>query len=536
MHARYAVPCYAPRALSSHLSLPPPAPPGLLLVALTFYASMALGSAAQEWRSSRLPALLVLALLVLPYAAFCWWITVCRWYLEEMVGLEPGVGPGAVGAGLLRPQSWSTLTLLLNSGTPVPFRSQQLTLDSCSACQPMPIAGAALPIASSLSCPERPSLLPPPYPQSHDLFMLGPHWQAFFGALPGAVRPKDPDAPDSDQEDETGANARKAGPTPGQMRVSSALQGAPGTEGGNPPDLGLSLGPHWALAPAGALPSLPPATPEEGGVRAGGRRPRVLGSHDAGAAGPGGGARGGSLGGGANAMASGGYQPGAEGAEGGQGARYGKWNGGMADVANAIMSGAAGPGADTRNSTSGAAAAEQGSSSYLSGGVRGMGANTMLSGANSQGQLRRQPTDGGSSPLDSSAPEGSSPAAAAAAAMGYNLMTSGGQRLRTHSPDPEDELRRGAEVGNVPEGAEQQGGKKKKRGASVEADPMALNPMAVPRASVLMRPDLTAPLPAPPGGEALHCWNLRNACTSTTISFVVSCHRAARCEALHRQC
>ncbi len=364
-------------------------------------------------------------------------------------------------------------------------------------------------IAPTAHCSLFFSLSQPRSPQSHDMFMLGPHWQAFFGALPGAMRPKDPDAPDSDQEDgsgggEGGAHTRQGGLTPGQMRVSGA---APGAEGGGQPDLGLSLGPHWALAPAGALPSLPPATPEEGGGRGGGRRPRVLGSHDAGAAGAGGGGgRGGSMGAGGNAMASGGFQAGTEGADGlggggGQGARYGKWNGGMADVANAIMSGAGGPGADGSSSASGAVAAGQGmSSSYPSGGVRGMGANAMLSGANSQGQLRRQSTDGGSGPLDSSAPEGSSPAAAAAAAMGYNMMTSGGQRLRTDSPDPEDELRRGAGAGDVPEGAEQQAGKKKKRGASVEADPMALNPMAVPRASVLMRPDLTAPVPAPPGG------------------------------------
>ncbi len=82
--------CSVPHSVQPHLPPPPHRPPGLLLVALTFYASMALGSAAQEWRSSRLPALLVLALLVLPYAAFCWWITVCRWYLEEMVGWEVG--------------------------------------------------------------------------------------------------------------------------------------------------------------------------------------------------------------------------------------------------------------------------------------------------------------------------------------------------------------------------------------------------------------------------------------------------------------
>ncbi|KXZ42478.1 SAD1 protein [Gonium pectorale] len=83
---------------------------GLLLVAITFYATLALGGTEQD---SRLPAMLALALVVGPYTALLWWITACRWYLEaparnttyapgphwqSFCGAVPG-GPAADDAG-----------------------------------------------------------------------------------------------------------------------------------------------------------------------------------------------------------------------------------------------------------------------------------------------------------------------------------------------------------------------------------------------------------------------------------------------------
>ncbi|GIL53216.1 hypothetical protein Vafri_8873 [Volvox africanus] len=52
---------------------------GPLLVAITFYSCLILG----QWEDSRVMAVLVLALLVLPYLLLLWWLTMCRWYLCE---------------------------------------------------------------------------------------------------------------------------------------------------------------------------------------------------------------------------------------------------------------------------------------------------------------------------------------------------------------------------------------------------------------------------------------------------------------------
>ncbi|KAG2492660.1 hypothetical protein HYH03_009075 [Edaphochlamys debaryana] len=131
---------------------------GLLLVALTFYACLALGSpvGAPEWQASRLPAVLVLLLLAAPFALVLWWLTVCRWYLEE---------------------------------TPT------------------------------------------------DLFMLGPHWQAFFGAMPGGG---------------PGGEGKGEGEAGGKREAEAAAEEA-GAEEEEAEDT-YGLGPHWAMAPTGADP------------------------------------------------------------------------------------------------------------------------------------------------------------------------------------------------------------------------------------------------------------------------------------------
>lgn len=67
---------------------------GLLLVALTFYSALTLsGAASPRWgdntAAGRLIAVLVLAVLVVPYGLLLWWLTVCRWYLQEEVRAYP---------------------------------------------------------------------------------------------------------------------------------------------------------------------------------------------------------------------------------------------------------------------------------------------------------------------------------------------------------------------------------------------------------------------------------------------------------------
>ncbi|GLI59755.1 hypothetical protein VaNZ11_001709 [Volvox africanus] len=56
---------------------------GLILVALTFYSCCTFGAFDKLWQTDQITAVAVLLLLVLPYLLLLWWITVCRWYLEE---------------------------------------------------------------------------------------------------------------------------------------------------------------------------------------------------------------------------------------------------------------------------------------------------------------------------------------------------------------------------------------------------------------------------------------------------------------------
>ncbi|GLC48527.1 hypothetical protein PLESTB_000107700 [Pleodorina starrii] len=56
---------------------------GLLLVAVTFYSSLALSGSTGPLRGNRITATVVLALVVLPYLIVLWWLTLCRCYLEE---------------------------------------------------------------------------------------------------------------------------------------------------------------------------------------------------------------------------------------------------------------------------------------------------------------------------------------------------------------------------------------------------------------------------------------------------------------------
>ncbi len=56
----------------------------LVLVALTFYACMALGGPEEQWRDSRLAAALVLLLLVVPFGVFLWWLALARaWMVAQ---------------------------------------------------------------------------------------------------------------------------------------------------------------------------------------------------------------------------------------------------------------------------------------------------------------------------------------------------------------------------------------------------------------------------------------------------------------------
>ncbi|GIM11186.1 hypothetical protein Vretimale_14730 [Volvox reticuliferus] len=61
---------------------------GLLQVSITFYSFFALGAPAAQWSSSWITAVIALVLFVAPYLGLVWWLTVCRWYLEEKP-LEP---------------------------------------------------------------------------------------------------------------------------------------------------------------------------------------------------------------------------------------------------------------------------------------------------------------------------------------------------------------------------------------------------------------------------------------------------------------
>ncbi|EFJ43987.1 hypothetical protein VOLCADRAFT_95842 [Volvox carteri f. nagariensis] len=55
-----------------------------LLVAVTYYSCLTLSApAASQSRVSYILAVFVLACIVLPYFVLLWWLTVCRWYLEE---------------------------------------------------------------------------------------------------------------------------------------------------------------------------------------------------------------------------------------------------------------------------------------------------------------------------------------------------------------------------------------------------------------------------------------------------------------------
>lgn len=62
----------------------------LLLVAITFYACLALGDVSVPWGAQRAGALAVVLCLPFTFAAFLWWLTLGRLVLSGQVG-------GAVG-------------------------------------------------------------------------------------------------------------------------------------------------------------------------------------------------------------------------------------------------------------------------------------------------------------------------------------------------------------------------------------------------------------------------------------------------------
>lgn len=61
---------------------------GLLIVALSFYASLAINGPQAEWRDSKIAAFLILMLVTLPYGLFQWWITWGRIVLLRKVSRE----------------------------------------------------------------------------------------------------------------------------------------------------------------------------------------------------------------------------------------------------------------------------------------------------------------------------------------------------------------------------------------------------------------------------------------------------------------
>ena len=86
---------------------------GLLIVALTFYSGLALGSGdAAGWQDSRAAAVLVLLLLTAPYALFLWWLSLGR-------ALVPYGGAAAADSSPVRPDCLPVSSLRVAFPTPV---------------------------------------------------------------------------------------------------------------------------------------------------------------------------------------------------------------------------------------------------------------------------------------------------------------------------------------------------------------------------------------------------------------------------------
>lgn len=61
---------------------------GLLIVALTFYSSLAINGPQSEWKDSKVAAVMILTCVTLPYALFMWWITWGRVVLHRRVSMD----------------------------------------------------------------------------------------------------------------------------------------------------------------------------------------------------------------------------------------------------------------------------------------------------------------------------------------------------------------------------------------------------------------------------------------------------------------
>ncbi|GIL53224.1 hypothetical protein Vafri_8873 [Volvox africanus] len=92
---------------------------GLILVALTFYSCCTFGAFDKLWQTDQITALAVLLLIVLPYLLLLWWMTVCRWYLEETPPNERCGAPNRCWAeGLVQQQQMGPGDILVvASGT-----------------------------------------------------------------------------------------------------------------------------------------------------------------------------------------------------------------------------------------------------------------------------------------------------------------------------------------------------------------------------------------------------------------------------------
>ncbi|KAG2437626.1 hypothetical protein HYH02_011265 [Chlamydomonas schloesseri] len=327
---------------------------GLLLVALTFYSALTLnGVKSPRWgdnsAAGRLIAVLVLAVLVVPYGMLLWWLTACRWYLEE---------------------------------------------------------------------------------QDVDHYMLGPHWRAFEGAMPcgGAAGGSDNGISAAGGcSRPSAADVTCANGVAGVAFAASQEHGAVfGVESGD--EGGHGLGPHWALAPAGAktLEYEVMTTPttvgtgvgtvsEAAGTQGSKTRPGTLSNTDA---------------------------------------------GGTATNSTATIGGAAGSGTN----------------------VNDVGAEFQRRYGKAENHHQSQ--HGHDEDVISE--------------VGFNAMVSGGSK-RADSPAPADEatailLSQEAVDPDVLAAAAKRS--RRKAAGSVDEPQVAINPMAVPRASVLERPDVAASLAA----------------------------------------
>lgn len=104
----------------------------LVLVALTFYACMALGGPEEQWRNSRLAAALVLLLLVVPFGMFLWWLALARaWMVAQYKLVVSCLEVGDWGCFKLCVNTCALLCRKNKYGTHSPHSGEGCTCVSC---------------------------------------------------------------------------------------------------------------------------------------------------------------------------------------------------------------------------------------------------------------------------------------------------------------------------------------------------------------------------------------------------------------------